>query len=712
MPRAVDPPGRYPTADFDPGSRNVLFDPATMPKIDWLKMVRDWVSKGVTWLVDTVKYLTGGRIDLGPIREIFDDILDDIRNDIGTGQNIIKLYRKILSIIADATGFNLIALLAGVGGIPGLQAFLDLIPNLRSMLSGGLLGGGGLIPIGWLTTAQPNLLEDIGSFPTLASIAENPWWIWDPDITATPDGTGSARVDADGATRALRSIQVPVVPEQPVNAQISLRWQNLDVVGGVLGGERPLRLQLVPFAGNVELAPVDIASVLLPLANNDWMTIAGDWTAPSNVDAVRMRLLVTDAALAGTIWWDRGVLKRTGGILEAWVKGLTENLQTIRDFVQGVVDVLWSVFSRITGQVGKNLDDLKTAAQGVVTTVFGIIDTMWGVFSGVAGQAGKTLGDLQTAATQHLSKLATDIGALIDRLWAAFNQVALQPGKTITDLTNAAQNAIAGPGGVMEIVNNLVTRVFGMNRPLTHEESADAIEALKQAGLDNSQALRDFMNSLTTGRSVSDNFQRTAANLGPDWAETYGSGSGIMRTRATASPLGAQGAFWEPQGPGWGGRSWTGIWQASPATSLTDYQEVGVVLASAAGSGALLYGTNMVICRWATNNFVRFEVRGNQGWALVYVLNGTAYTVATGTLPYMPGPGAFVRIQAGDLDANLPRRFRCFLGTDLIHLWDDPNLSAMGAGFRGWGWATDSQGIILASTFSPATTAQFLARDQ
>lgn len=165
MPRAVDP--RPPRISHDPASRDILFDYNLFPRFDWLAWLREIIHTFITWIIRIVADLTG--IDLAPIHEVIDEIIDDWINDLGTGRNILKLFRIVNDIIADIKGFdislfidallkcreitaaNVIAQLRGIADViftaggPNLNPVIDLLEKIDAMVSAILGTAGGTL---------------------------------------------------------------------------------------------------------------------------------------------------------------------------------------------------------------------------------------------------------------------------------------------------------------------------------------------------------------------------------------------------------------------------------------------------------------------------------------------------------------------------------------------------------------------------------------
>ena len=567
MPRAFDTKelllDRDPAQQIDFDARKSQFTDITL-----LEMVEN----GVRMFAGVLKDITG--IDLtglfNLINQISEAIKFDLRDIPGTIYNIVTGL-PIVGNMIETVVEHLVQLFTGIFGGNDFH----LIEWARSLISG-------LIPINRLTNIEPNLFEGIGAFPTLYSIQANPYWTWDGEVTLVPDGTGSARVEANGAIKALRSIAVTVSPETKVNTQVMVKWQNL-----LYTGTRPLRMQIIPLARTgyshttgvqyEERAPVTIAELVSPpISQGAPSTLAGTYTVPADVDAVRMRLLVDASCQQGTIWWDHAEMRRVTQFQMSWVAGLSESISDFRQWIAEIRDVYQA-----------------------------LLDTLWQVFTGFLPDGiAKTLNDVRGAIQGALGSIRDFVQSVIDTLVNAFLNTADRVNQTISDLISAAGSVLGfGPGGLFQTVNNVIGRVFGYGvRDTTHEDAAYAIQALAEGMLANAEEIAKMQTTTTPGGMVLvDEFDRfqpgingTTNDLGSDWELPHlysPSGSGNMGTR---SNNGQSMTRWVS---GSGFREGTYI---RVARSLTDYQEVSQLFAGGAQIGGLFgghRGSNRLIAR-------------------------------------------------------------------------------------------------------------------
>lgn len=327
MPRAFD--RNSPVADFDP-NKAIEFNPLSALR----KSTEMW---------ETI---------LGAIKEF--------------AENLVKeLIQKLLGLNVDPEQAleDLWELLTGwTDDIPIIG---DIIQIIEDFLKGNLFGHDGfilsnLIPLlsfSWLTDEQSNLLI-AGNFQDSASIADNPFWSWESGVTHSADSSGSVKVTASGVSKALRSNEIIVSPTQTMSLEMWVKWS------GYTGSNSPIKLQLVEFSGRgtsaVQVGIKDVVTLNPVTSTGDWRQMTGTYTVPDGVQSVRVRILVTGNATAGTFNFDDGVGKKTNKIQQAWIDGLGNTFQEILSRWQLIID---TVVNGITGSNNAlhSLEDLFEA---------------------------------------------------------------------------------------------------------------------------------------------------------------------------------------------------------------------------------------------------------------------------------------------------------------------------------------------------------------
>lgn len=290
-------------------------------------------------------------------------IIDGI---IEYAESLIKeLIQKLLGLDVDPEQAleDLWNLLTGwVDDIPILG---DIIQIVKDFLNGNLFGHDGfilsnLIPLlsfSWITAEQSNLLI-AGNFQDGTTIADNPYWSWESGVTHSADSSGSVKVTANGTSKALRSNEIIVSPTQTMSLEMWLKWS------GYSGSNTPIKLQLVEFEGRgasaVQVGIKDVATFNPLTSTGDWRQLTGNYTVPDGVQSVRVRILVTKDADAGTFNFDDGIGKKTNKIQQSWIDGLSNTFQEVLSRWQLIID---TVVNGITGSNNAlhSLEDLFEA---------------------------------------------------------------------------------------------------------------------------------------------------------------------------------------------------------------------------------------------------------------------------------------------------------------------------------------------------------------
>lgn len=352
----------------------------------------------------------------------------------------------------------------GVGAIGGditsvLGDLIGLLGGLASSLFGSLLHGS--VPVGALSNDTPNLLTDF-TFP-VGAIVDNPDWTVDTTTTRTADGTGSAKVIANGSLKALRSgatpaTVIPVAAGQTFTGSIFVSHQ------GYVGSGPAVRFQVVPFTGTTPGAPVDLVTAATINSTPDaqiavtyaptgadlaWpgKQITGSYVVPQGVTGLQARIVLTAETTAGTFWFDDGSGKQTGGVRQEWIPGLPEALQAPLDALQGLVDGILSALTGVpvVGGLFQDVFDILhvfpgdhvTGAAGpanMFDSILGIIDAILGGFVGHPGATGGGLADV-TSVSGLVSSNAS-LGAFAWQIVNTLNNTPVARGMLPTGRAN------------------------------------------------------------------------------------------------------------------------------------------------------------------------------------------------------------------------------------------------------------------------------------
>lgn len=223
------------------------------------------------------------------------------------------------------------------------------VPVIGPLLQGIFPKG---VPAGAITDIQPNLWP-LGIFPDADSLVGNGIWEFDPEVSRTDDDSGSVKVVADGTLKALRGVETPVTLGQKLAPSVFVQRS------GYSGTGAPIQLQIVEYTGGVQVGIVTIDTYGPPTASGGWAELSGIYTVPAGVDMVRPRLVVTEAATAGTIHFDDAATTQTG----KWSTLPDDVLEGVERW-QLLVD---SIFNAATGgsRFGALVEDVFDALRNI-----------------------------------------------------------------------------------------------------------------------------------------------------------------------------------------------------------------------------------------------------------------------------------------------------------------------------------------------------------
>ncbi|ART69127.1 hypothetical protein BTO20_11525 [Mycobacterium dioxanotrophicus] len=237
------------------------------------------------------------------------------------------------------------------------------------------------VPAGAITNETPNLQAAPWASFAEGSIADNPDWTVDLAKSRTADGTGAARVVADGRTKVLRSGE----PRGDVSAQDdyiavgagqSITESVFVAHEGYSGTGAAILLQVVPFTAAGAGTPVQLDAYTPAAADLAWpgRMLSGVWAVPDGVIGYQKRYVLTSDATAGTFFLDDASGRQTGKIPQSAVDNLPEALQDMLGRWQLLIGVIVGAF----GGVGDTLEDLAET----------LVNIPAHVIKGVLGAAG------------------------------------------------------------------------------------------------------------------------------------------------------------------------------------------------------------------------------------------------------------------------------------------------------------------------------------
>ena len=282
-------------------------------------------------------------------------------------QLIPQIVSMVVNTVMKAMGINVLLPDWSKPVGPQIQAMLDqlesalkIIPgsnvsgptaDMQSLLNG--LGGTLQQALAFLTgTIDPSRLSTVpvtslsGDNSNLAptpgfpagSINENPDWDVDMSNSRSSDGTGAAKVIADGSDKILRSGVSPTDVIAVSAGQTYSASYYVSHTGYTGSGASVALLQVVPYTSAGEQTPVQLDSYTPTGADLAWPghELSGQWTVPTGVIGLQDRIVVTSAATAGEFWVDDVDNQQNGKILQEWVQDLTTTWDEITALFTGV----------------------------------------------------------------------------------------------------------------------------------------------------------------------------------------------------------------------------------------------------------------------------------------------------------------------------------------------------------------------------------------
>lgn len=337
--------------------------------------------------------------------------------------NIILLLERIPLI------GSIIEVLTGIedGDLNDLGTIVNNF--IRTILTG--------VPVSALTNEQPELLA-VPMF-SAGSISANSRWTIDTDNSRTSDGSGAAKIVANGVASALRSgrggpDRTVVAEGQKLSLSVYLKHTS------IVGSGEAVKLQVVPFTGDVRGEYVDVATYTPPGPTVDWpgYALTGTYTVPAGVTGIQLRLLVTDVATAGTFWFDDATVKLSGQIQMSWIEGLANELASIVGRIQAFIDAVVNVF---TGD-DSLLHSLEEVVLALLAIPFGnilgvggpanigqsILDFIDSLIGGLVGVVGTGAGLADVFNISHLVSSWASLGNMAFELLGIRNNTPVYTG--------------------------------------------------------------------------------------------------------------------------------------------------------------------------------------------------------------------------------------------------------------------------------------------
>ncbi|AJD82246.1 minor tail protein [Mycobacterium phage Keshu] len=575
-----------------------------LPKLDAQKLWQGWL--------DSFKLFTG--IDLSSPAKLVESIADKIGDALDPA--------TVIAEIKDLTHLDLSspqALVASIGAL------------ITGSGDGGLIDPSRLpqIPLANIVQLVASVLPG-GAFDGLESVVDQlEHWSFDNST-----GEGAAKVTADGAIHDLYSGDlIPVKAGEVLHITGKARWAGLVATGN------PVEIGVTGYTDKAGTSSAGRAAVAWPVTPSgtlpDWQTLAGTYTVPNGVVAVRLRLTLNDTATAGTVSFTGVDANKGNNLLPLnFVADLPSRLAALLDFST------WQQF----------LDAAKGSPGGAISDLIGRI-----VHLGVDG----TFDASQLVNVPNMPDV---------------------PGTKVTGMTGSVLQDISTH------VNNVVTKFLGIRvneAGHSFDDAAAAMGTIYNQVQTSAQQLQDLIALQTgdahSGRTYKVNFADLPDGPFPtaQFALTYsGSGSGFVEIKDGRG-------VWH--GVADGDRQVLGKYQGD---SLTDYQNLAATVSTPMDNGA----KNWILgrCNAAADTFVYalgtrnslVDFRAELGCFVA----GHQFVFASN----VPANLNFnLSLKVGTFKGL--RNFQVFSGNEaIIDYTDAAGISQVGPNYRGWGFLSQT----------------------
>ena len=337
----------------------------------------------------------------------------------------------------------------------------------------------GNIPISHLGVYKAELLIN-PKFNGAVSTSGQDVWFWNED--EGHDSPGSAWTDAESVEKELLSNYIPVSEGQTAHGKAWAKWSAL-VGSGIL-----IRLDFALFneVSQDVLVPVgtmQLDSISDPTTNANWTKLEGSLTIPENVTHVRLRLVVTNAATSGRVYWDDGSVWKSGLLAQWLVENLIPDLDSITNHIRSFIESALDVFGLVPS--GELLEDIFSLSDEFSW----LIDL---ANEGV-GKATTALNNVGTLATKLLTNPVEALGEIPQVLVAGlsgtlseFYQVRdILRGYVVTPINSAVQDIKDWWSSLGGKLQNLTTSGTIASSAVTSDiDGAASIEAALQSVID------------------------------------------------------------------------------------------------------------------------------------------------------------------------------------------------------------------------------------
>lgn len=316
------------------------------------------------------------------------------------------------------------------------RATINLIPSWRLPS----------IPVAHLANTNPNLLIS-GGFDSVDAVDPSSTYTWDGTVGHSSSPLGSAKVIANGTVQSLNSNTIDVTANQTLQLDGYVTWS------GVVASGAAFQLSVVGLvdsgAGSYTQvgSPTVIGQVSDPAASAGWTHLTGTFSVPAGIDAVCVRITVTGAVTAGSVWWDDLSAKKAGLIAQNLIQDLENALSAkalqadlaatwntlfgsnalgtvlqapaLPDITKAMSTDLTTTYNNLANLINQLLHNPEQAlghigaviVDDAAATMANLLDALHNAFGGGSGTGAKVadVGSVATSARQKTDAIATNM---------------------------------------------------------------------------------------------------------------------------------------------------------------------------------------------------------------------------------------------------------------------------------------------------------------
>lgn len=367
-----------------------------------------------------------------------DQIVDSFSDGLGDIQGILNFASVFSGIDWIASSNPLEDFVSWIGDLLG-----DFIDNAIDII-------GKIIPIGNLTEEVQSVLWE-GGFDTADTIPTGFGFTWDGTEGETSP-FGNATTTGNSTAKAIYSNAFDVAPGHILRSRVAVKYTSASSTGA-----DSVILELIPYnAAGTPGTAIKVAGVTPTGNSSGWVVLSNDYTVPgSGWTKAVARIQATSSLSAGTIKFDNASVSRVQKISQSWIDGLVDDLSSIVDWIENLVDQLLEsiglpgigdLLSKI-GDLAEGLGDWLLDTQSTASQIFNLADdllnspaTVLGHLNDVVVEGAHTIGDLFADADDAIGDVFDDVRTGWNAFWDGIFGTTGSTGKTASDVQTAASN--------------------------------------------------------------------------------------------------------------------------------------------------------------------------------------------------------------------------------------------------------------------------------